>query len=643
MLRKFPTWLLLSAMFMACAGPLRKGGSVDVDFLWVKKAGEGRGWEGGMSHAVVKVEESDSGMHVGVFESKPAGTGNTWRVAVWIAALTGTLGVLENPLDFRFSVETETLSGRLDGPSAGGLFAVAMMAALRGAKISEVATMTGTTNPDGTVGPVGGLAYKLSAAHKAGKTRFCCPAGQRFEDDLLTGQPVDIQKLAEKLGVEVIEVEDLAQAYACLVASQLDRVKAVRRSQMALSGDTYKLMQERTDRWLTRSQEAYSMSRKLAEADKLEKFWVQAREEYDLAQAFLKEGLVAAAYWKAVSSYVSSRAVLLSAAMIAQLSEGDPAKALNVFPAIEKETNRQIDDAFAALAQVAPAGINATISLLDAYVAAISSVVSREFARAQYADILRKMKAELSAHQDFKAVLGLFAQLHTPLSEIALVEVNTQKALDSLELLRVQDDGKGTGLKRFEEVALLFQGAASANLEYFDSIFVREVAERTKEPMEKVSALLLDKEANYRVAQFNLKLPQSGKMGYAETGQAASMAKLAGALSSYVASSALVARFYSIGVKLDAHGNTVGVEREIALATSLRLAEQKARENAAMAMAHTGDIPASARISYQIALVLLEGESHQDKLDALEYFWRSSLWSQVAVYLTRLEPEEEKR
>jgi hypothetical protein len=155
-----------------------------------------------------------------------------------------------------------------------------------------------------------------------------------------------------------------------------------------------------------------------------------------------------------------------------------------------------------------------------------------------------------------------------------------------------------------------------------------------------VASVLMDKEPGYRTAQFNLKLPDSGKMGWAETGLPLSLARLAGALSSFFASSSLVAKFYSIGVKLDSGGNLAGVEREKALVATLTLAEEKARENAALALKHAGAVPESAKVAYQIAMVLRDRTGYQDKLDALEQFWRSSVWSQVAVYLARLEKEE---
>lgn len=636
LLRQIAAVLLLTFSF-ACAGAHQGGGSVDVDFLWVKKSAvNAKALEGGSSPATVKVEMSDSGMHVGVFESKPGGTGEMWRAAMWVAALTGTLSVQKNPLDYRYSVETQTLLGRVDGPSAGGLFAVAIMAALTGEKVRADSTMTGSVNPDGSVGPVGGIAQKLAAAAEKGKKRFCFPVGQRFEQDPVTGKNLDIKQLAEKAGVEVIEVEDLGQAFLCLTGNKVDRVDPVRRSEMSLSSEAFDLFKKKSKVWLERSQEAYSQSQKLEKNKTLDRMWAIATDDYDDADALLKEGLVAAAYWKAVTAYVTARTTLLSAAMLGMMKK-NPVEALRIFDTVEKEAKKRLDEVFTSLAAVAPQNVSQVTAMLDAYEAAITSLVSREFARMQYVQIQLQLRQAIKKGGETKQLLSLLASLYRPLSELALVEVNAQMALDNLELMKLQQGSKKTKLARIDDIARLFQGAASANIEYFNSIFVREVAEQVGKPEEMVSAVLLEKEPNYRTAQFNLKLPDSGKMEYAKEGIPSELAKLAGALSSFFASSTLVAKFYSIGIKFDKAGNFVGVEREKALISTLALAEEKARENAALAQRHAGEIPQSARVAYQVGMVLRDRTSYMDKLDALEHFWRSSVWSQVAVHLAQVE------
>ena len=61
------------------------------------------------------------------------------------------------------------------------------------------ATMTGTVNPDGTVGPVGGIPLKVSGVAEAGFTRFGIPLGQRHDVDPCTGEVVDVVELGKSL------------------------------------------------------------------------------------------------------------------------------------------------------------------------------------------------------------------------------------------------------------------------------------------------------------------------------------------------------------------------------------------------------------------------------------------------------------
>jgi len=86
--------------------------------------------------------------------------------------------------------------------------------------------MTGMIYPDGFIGPVGGIPYKLQAAASNGAKIFLIPHGQRVVYVQETKEerkgpfifihtetkPVDVVKLGEKLGVKVIEVKTVEEA-----------------------------------------------------------------------------------------------------------------------------------------------------------------------------------------------------------------------------------------------------------------------------------------------------------------------------------------------------------------------------------------------------------------------------------------------
>jgi uncharacterized protein len=66
----------------------------------------------------------------------------------------------------------------VDGPSAGAAITIAMIAAVRNQTLRKDVFISGTINPDQTIGPVGGLEYKALAAAEKGATMFLVPKGQ---------------------------------------------------------------------------------------------------------------------------------------------------------------------------------------------------------------------------------------------------------------------------------------------------------------------------------------------------------------------------------------------------------------------------------------------------------------------------------
>jgi len=110
----------------------------------------------------------------------------------------------------------------IDGPSAGGLMAVGVAAAIRGDPVRADLAMTGTIELDGSIGDVGGLLYKIKGAADAGIQTVLIPSGQRLASDSATGEMVDLIALGVSLDVDVREVADIAQAYEIITGRSLD-------------------------------------------------------------------------------------------------------------------------------------------------------------------------------------------------------------------------------------------------------------------------------------------------------------------------------------------------------------------------------------------------------------------------------------
>lgn len=95
------------------------------------------------------------------------------RLAVRVAAAASGLDARER--DFYFVIRSS--SQIIGGPSAGGVMTIGAIAALQGWTVDRAVYMTGTINPDGSIGPVGGVPEKAQAAAQSGARLFLYPAG----------------------------------------------------------------------------------------------------------------------------------------------------------------------------------------------------------------------------------------------------------------------------------------------------------------------------------------------------------------------------------------------------------------------------------------------------------------------------------
>lgn len=69
----------------------------------------------------------------------------------------------------------------IEGPSAGSAMAVSVLLALEN-RTSDGIAMTGTINPDGSIGKIGAVYEKALAAKENGATLFLVPVGQSLTD-----------------------------------------------------------------------------------------------------------------------------------------------------------------------------------------------------------------------------------------------------------------------------------------------------------------------------------------------------------------------------------------------------------------------------------------------------------------------------
>jgi len=185
--------------------------------VWFRSGTHGP--EGGTSPLKIRVAPNRSGkVGVAFMEEFMGGAGESMRSAGWAASFHAAQAAGTSIADHEFVFRT---GGRSDGSSASMLSAAATLAALLDVPVRQDSTMTGTINPDGTCGPVGGIEHKMKGAKEAGIKRFGIPMGLRQQVNRETDDTLDLFDHARELGLEVKEIPDLATAYEWMTGQKL--------------------------------------------------------------------------------------------------------------------------------------------------------------------------------------------------------------------------------------------------------------------------------------------------------------------------------------------------------------------------------------------------------------------------------------
>lgn len=131
------------------------------------------------------------------FEIVPKKDEGKWRLGIFVQSIS------EFPFDINISLDN------VSGPSGGQIFALAIYDKLTPGALTggEKVAGTGTIDPDGTIGPIGGIQSKMYGAVRAGAKYFLAPS---TNCDEVVGHVPD--------GLQVIKVSKLDDSIAALKA-----------------------------------------------------------------------------------------------------------------------------------------------------------------------------------------------------------------------------------------------------------------------------------------------------------------------------------------------------------------------------------------------------------------------------------------
>ena len=603
------------------ATPTQAGASgtpVTVDALWFSN--DGANVQGGASTVRVSVRgKADNALRVGFFESEVAGSGPQWRAAGWMAVITASLLLGKDPSRYEFSFD---VTGRIDGASAGALMTAAVLAGYLGDTIDPTVTMTGTMNPDGTIGPVGGIPQKLEGAAAAGKKIVLVPGGQRYDYDYALGQSVDLVEAGQKLGLEVRLVSDVYAAYSTLTSNSLPRPNSG--PQPALPSGAFDKYRAGATNWIGKyQQDRNSFNALPADIQQSNQSYADTADYYaGKADQYIGEGQIAAAYQNAFYAAAWARLAREYGDLDNLYYYGggvDPMIA-RVQAAVSAETR------FSAVSQrieaETPRTASDAVAIMDAW--SNLSIAQGLIFQAQGA-------IDTYANTPNATENDLLTTIYSASYAYVLSGLYLDVASDSLT------NGLGFGnspapkLEVLTAISETLRRGAEANITYFEELIVNPWAEQNGVSSSIAKYSFQQYDSNYLTSVAAVAGAQSLAAGIGSNKPAAVAAvNMGAALTAYSRSAGLIAKYYSLGAQIDQNGSITGYDRESSLADMLDLADQRAKS---LLAAVGGEDPVQALYYYDNARLLRQG-SASDQLMALTYYWNSAVLAEALQIFT---------
>ncbi|MCC7078327.1 MAG: hypothetical protein IT198_14485 [Acidimicrobiia bacterium] len=591
--------------------------SVEVTALWYSTSPSGQP-EGGTSDVEISVEPSeDEKFKIAFVENEVLGSGDQWRASQWAGSVMALLatGTDPNAVAIEFSFE-----GNLDGPSAGALMTVGVAAALQQAELDPDVTMTGTINPDGSIGPVGGIPQKIQGAVDAGKEKILIPVGKRMSEDEASGQTIDVVELGGSLGVEVEEVGNVFDAYKEFTGEEMVDLPAPVK-QVKLGRESTSRLEEKTEEWLDVHEElaaAYGKADPATQAARGLDNYTQAAAGYaDTARDQLREGYPAAAFDSAIfAALLQLEANMEGEGLTVLATQGTTGLAafLDEASGVSASLESDLDD----LLEKKPRNVSDIAALTNAY-----------------SFVFQGLGVSLTAQQSLSNPELAVDDVAQAIRLQALSAVMQATAADLLEI--------GTGLEsrdisesaRPRKIADFFDRAADASMSLFETTIIPQIAEVLGSSEDQARQVLALKYPAYGVAINANNIIESMENEAKGSKEAASLdyARLGAALTLYVGAADLLARFYSLDVEMDPEnfGVVSGFASTDLLDAMFESADERTRSGITALEENEVD-PSPIAMFYEMAVFEAKSGEAEDQLTALNTLWTAQLQTQMLLF-----------
>jgi hypothetical protein len=580
-----------------------------------------------------------SPLSIAIAEDTPGGAGESTRACVWLAAMVAGL---ERSDDLSGARVTLDLPGRVDGPSAGGVICLAILAAMDGRQLPADFAMTGTIMPDGTIGLVGGVAAKIRAAAKAGVRRVLLPAYLRFEQDAPNGPETDLKDLCRSLGVQFIPVEDIGQAYRALISGGDATVAAADPALLDLPAATEQLLKKRYA-------EDLAAGRQIWDA-------IPEDERQQIDQDEFTRGLFVREREKAEAAYHAGR-LLYAAAQVARWRRLLEARAQNVaeFGALDgtdlnadlAKTDASLRDAITQMPDPMDLVLAARPKLPDAglqlcsdwYRAAVENLARiGECREALDASVVELGKPEnqqdAAKRKDLtdQAVTLRAAQLiyaHVTLADLRQASMDATALSATYPPLAMPADPLGA--------QRLFASAYQAAQHSFETDVVRTAADALQVPPEQALRAMAQRDESLRLyASYADVLQDFSQAAASHAAAGSGNARTQAAVLAYVDANALsrvsgvITRWSALDLSFDPSGHLVYRRTDL-----LNYLLRRARANAlaCIGQCSRGGIPCPAPLLAFERAEFGRDDNQIDKVDVLADYWDASLQAKVLLML----------
>ncbi len=541
-----------------------RSGSITIHPLFV------RGDSGGVGTEVIsRKPSSDGGFRLDFSEDEVGGLGDASRAASWSAAITSTL-LAGQPLEGRYGFQ---ITGAIDGPSAGALKTVGLLALERGQKMLPKVTMTGTINSTGTIGPVGGIPEKLKGAAAAKYTTVLIPLGQRNTPDA-DGDQVDVVREGRRLGVKVVEVGDVYEAYPLLTGAKLPAPSSD--GDPRLGDRPYDKVDAQVTAALGRYRAAVQdfSDSGTAIRSSLQQTGVvqQAKTAADQAADLRKQGLVAGAFVQAQQAAALMETVAAGADLLTPLqTQGLPGLETIIDRARDTAPTEAAFSAFLdSLGTYRPKTTSDVEGLVNAYAGAFDAYSLLDFASARIDTAGKRVQSA-----DGDALQAALTDLITAVLYLELAKAQISSAQAVFEVGRDNAGGalaEGVDLDRIGD---FFRRGADANYAAFTtSGVVSQIADQQGLSTDVVVRGIAAFDTDVAIAA-QQKAVQPALEEYIDAGSDnGAYAAMAYGLSNYVRNQLLVEKYYNNAV-LDKNFQITDVQFDGALGHAIDLARDQ--------------------------------------------------------------------